>query len=110
MIDWGRVGELRDEIGAEDFAEVAELFLEEVDEVIERLAASPDPKQCETDLHFLKGSALNLGFRDLAELCERGERAAAAGDCGALDLGTVAHSYRKSKALFIARLAPGIAT
>ncbi len=27
MIDWTRVEELRDEIGPEDFAEVAELFL-----------------------------------------------------------------------------------
>jgi hypothetical protein len=30
MIDWDRVQELRDEIGAEAFGEVVELFLEEV--------------------------------------------------------------------------------
>ena len=35
MIDWSRVNELRDEVGAEDFEEVVELFLEEVEEVIE---------------------------------------------------------------------------
>ena len=29
MIDWARVSELRDEVGAEDFDEVVELFLEE---------------------------------------------------------------------------------
>ena len=32
MIDWDRVQELREEVGAEEFAEVIELFLEEVDE------------------------------------------------------------------------------
>ena len=30
MIDWQRVNELRDEVGAEDFEEVVDLFLEEV--------------------------------------------------------------------------------
>ena len=30
MIDWPRVKELKDEIGAEDFGEVVDLFLEEV--------------------------------------------------------------------------------
>ena len=34
MIDWASVSELRDEVGAEDFDEVVELFLEEVDEAI----------------------------------------------------------------------------
>ena len=37
MIDWARVSELRDEVGAEDFDEVVELFLEEVDEAIAAL-------------------------------------------------------------------------
>ena len=34
MIDWACVSELRDEVGVEDFDEVVELFLEEVDEAI----------------------------------------------------------------------------
>ena len=33
MISWERVNELRDEVGQEDFLEVVEIFLEEVDEV-----------------------------------------------------------------------------
>ena len=37
MIDWARVSELRDEVGAEDFDEVVELFLEEVEEAIAAL-------------------------------------------------------------------------
>ena len=77
MIDWDRVAELRDEIGEEDFAEVAELFLEEADEVVARISALDDLDSRQAALHFLKGSALNLGFSDLAQLCQRGEKAAA---------------------------------
>ena len=36
MIDWARVAEFYDEVGAEDFDEVVELFLEEVVEAMER--------------------------------------------------------------------------
>lgn len=42
MINWKRVNELRDEIGPEDFAEVVELFLEEVEQVIDKLREAPD--------------------------------------------------------------------
>ena len=107
MIDWSRVDELRDEIGAEDFAEVVELFLEEVDEIVERLTQAPDPARYREDMHFLKGSALNLGFRTFATHCADGEQMAAAGDCGTIDLGTVLDSYRASKAEFIAQLKAG---
>ncbi|WP_322867234.1 hypothetical protein U5922_014250 [Aquicoccus sp. G2-2] len=37
MIDWRKVTELRDEIGEEDFAEVVDLFLAEIDEAIGQL-------------------------------------------------------------------------
>ena len=58
MIDWDRLKELRDEVGAEDFDEVVELFLDEVEGVMDRLRDSPDVDTLEEDLHFLKGSAL----------------------------------------------------
>jgi HPt (histidine-containing phosphotransfer) domain-containing protein len=79
MIDWDRVASLRGEIGAADFTEVVEMFLAESDAVVARLlAGKPDPT-LESDLHFLKGSALNLGFRHLAALCSAGEKRAAVG-------------------------------
>ena len=62
MIDWSRVDDLRDEVGDEDFREVVDLFLDEVDEVIERMKHHPTHSSIEKDLHFLKGSSLNLGF------------------------------------------------
>jgi len=101
MIDWTRVRELKDEIGEEDFGEVAEMFIAEVEEVIDRLKASPDPSLFEADLHFIKSSALNLGFSDLSALCQTGERQAAGGDAGGVELAPVFASYTASKAAFL---------
>jgi HPt (histidine-containing phosphotransfer) domain-containing protein len=102
MIDWDRVCELRDEIGTEDFAEVVQLFLEETDEVAKKIGKDRDPQALESELHFLKGSALNLGFRDLAALCQIGEKAAATGQGANVDLAKVVAVYEKSKATFAA--------
>ena len=99
MIDWERVNELRGEIGLDDFAEVAAMFLDEADEVIARLASDAGAKVIEADLHFLKGAALNLGFSALSALCQDGERRAAGGD-SSVDLDSVRRTYAESKAAF----------
>lgn len=99
MIDWARVNELRDEIGSDSFDEVAVMFLEEADEAIARLDRSKGAKALESDLHFLKGSALNLGFQTLADLCQIGERLAASGSV-AIDLDQVVDVYTASKRAF----------
>lgn len=101
MIDWARVRELKEEIGEEDFAEVAEMFIAEVEEVIDRLRATPDPTQFEEDLHFIKSSALNLGFAHLSTLCQDGEHKAASGNAESVDLAPVFASYAASKAAFV---------
>lgn len=103
MIKWSRVNELRDEVGAEDFDEVLDLFLEEVDEVISRLKAAPVTGQLEQDLHFLKGSALSLGFSTFSDLCQDGERLSAAGDAADVDLSAIIDGYERSKLLFLAQ-------
>lgn len=72
MIDWLRMSELREEIGQDGFDEVVDVFLEEAEEVVARLLQAPFPTH--EDLHFLKGSALNLGFVAVAQLCQDGER------------------------------------
>lgn len=97
MISWERVNELRSEVGDEDFREVVELFLEEVEEVIARLRDSPEPARVEEDLHFLKGSALNLGFAALGDLCQIGEW-----QPDAVDLVAIVATYEGSKAEFMA--------
>lgn len=74
MIDWNRVEELRAEIGPSDFSEVVEMFIAESDEAIARLQIGRPQPTLEAELHFLKGSALNLGFTELAALCNQGEQ------------------------------------
>jgi HPt (histidine-containing phosphotransfer) domain-containing protein len=104
MIDWGRVNELRAELGGEDFSEVVALFLEEGDELAGKLRAGISAAAVEEDLHFLKGSALNLGLGRLARLCQDGERLAAKGEGEAVDLHEVAEVWDRSKAEFLAGL------
>ena len=104
MIDWPRVEELRDEVGAEDFGEVVELFLEEVEEVIERLIKLDDRSQLEQDLHFLKGSALNLGFQAFSTKCQDGERQSAQGQANTVDVPSIIAEYQTSKSSFISEL------
>jgi histidine phosphotransfer protein HptB len=107
MINWDRVAELRDEIGADGFVEVVELFLEEADEAVVRLAGDRGAATAAglgADLHFLKGSALNLGLVQLADLCQQGERAAARGDSDAVDTDVVRAVYAQSRAALLAGL------
>ena len=104
MIDWTRLDELQDEVGADDFEEVVTLFLEEADEAVERLSPELPPDVLEADFHALKGSALNLGFSQLAEICAHAEKAAATGDLSAIDFGVASETYKSSKAQLAARL------
>ena len=100
MIDWDRVNELRDEVGAEDFSEVIEMFMEEVEETMVRMISVPNPATLEEDMHFLKGSALNLGFKHLSALCQAGEKAAQVGQAETICLEEVFESYAASKTVF----------
>lgn len=104
MIDWGQVRSLRDEVGPEDFEEVVELFLEEVEEVVQRLKGCTDTATLENDMHFLKGSALNLGFESFSKLCQDGENLSAKGQADALDVGSVLACYATSKTAFLNEL------
>ncbi len=101
MIDWSRVDELVDEIGAEDFGEVVELFLDEVENAIVRLEGdAANPVVVEEQMHFLKGAALNLGFEALAQLCVKGEKSAAAGRPEVVAPAQVRQTYEASKQQF----------
>jgi histidine phosphotransfer protein HptB len=105
MIDWKRIDELRQEIGDDDFIEVADMFLEEADQTIRTLEAGLAAAKVEDLLHFLKGSALNLGLSDLAALCQDGERRAAAGEAAQVDLSRIAAIYHASRAALMTGLA-----
>lgn len=104
MIDLARLNQLRSEIGEDDFQEVLTMFLEETDEVTAQLGGPPELQSVESRLHFLKGSALNLGLSSLADLCQAGEKSAAAGNPGGVDLQEVTENYAASKAQLLAYL------
>ena len=105
LIDWHRVAELRNEIGAEHFDEVVALFLTEVQATLDRLPAYPGSLQeVSEQLHFLKGSTLNLGFERLSALCEAGELAITAGLGAPLDPELLRRCYARSREEFLAQL------
>ncbi|WP_417245364.1 Hpt domain-containing protein [Celeribacter sp.] len=105
MIDWKHIEELRTEVGEEDFSEVASIFLEEVDERVARMRNDPNPNSLEQDLHFLKGSSLNLGFTVFSSLCYEGEIAARRGDVALIDLPKLFETYTHSRAEFLKTVA-----
>ncbi|WFE76073.1 Hpt domain-containing protein [Roseinatronobacter sp. S2] len=76
MIDWDRVRELHNEIGEEAFEEVLTLFVEEVDDALARLRMADAADVRMAEFHFLKGAALNLGLREMADVCGRAEELA----------------------------------
>ena len=100
MINWDRVNELRDEVGLEDFREVLAMFLEEVEDTMVRMIAAPNVATLEADMHFLKGSALNLGFAEFGDLCQAGEKAAMRGQGDTICLDEIYESYAASKSVF----------
>lgn len=102
MIDWSRVRQLRDEVGASEFEEVVQIFLDEVQETIDRLHQNTARLELEQNMHFLKGSALSLGFDWFSKLCQDAERNAAAGKASDVDLPAILTVYDDSKAKFLA--------
>lgn len=74
MLDLERIAELREEVGADAFGEVVEMFVEEVEEVLHRLDPSAEFAETADKLHFLRGCALNLGFRRFADECYTREK------------------------------------
>ncbi len=101
MIDWNRVRELRSEIGNDEFTEVVEIFLDEVETEIEVLQGQSGRHNLEAQLHFLKGSALNLGFSDFSTLCQRGEVSARQGEADTIDLSAIFQCYAQSRRVFV---------
>lgn len=101
MIDWDRVVELQEEVGAEDFPEIVDVFLEEVEEALPKLTESCSSSDLEDTLHLLKGCAWNLGFRGLGALCAAGEGLAASGLGSKVNLQEIKDIYEASKADFL---------
>ncbi|MFN3145073.1 MAG: Hpt domain-containing protein [Paracoccaceae bacterium] len=100
MIDWNRVRELHDDVGAEDFAALVDIFLDEADEVTARLGGPPENISTD-DLHFLRGAMLNLGFRQVSALCQTLETRIAGGDRDAEGVAALLDAYKAARAEFL---------
>ncbi|WP_134678414.1 Hpt domain-containing protein [Paracoccus ravus] len=96
MLDWNRIHELQSDVGPDEFALILDLFLDEVEGVILRLARR-NAAQLATDLHFLKGCARTLGFREFGDLCDQGESLTCNGRAADIDLDGLAICYSASK-------------
>lgn len=74
QFDDARLAELQEIFGPEDFCLVVEAFLEEAGQAVATLAemvgSGPDPVR-EAQMHYLVGSARNLGAAALGDLCRR---------------------------------------
>lgn len=103
MINWAQIKQLEEDVGAEDLAEVIEVFLEEVDEAVDILRGANKMTDAELApaLHFLKGSAANLGFAEFADLCSEGEKLANASAGDQVDLSAVVMLYDTSRQEFL---------
>jgi len=107
MIDWQRVTDLRDEIGDEDFQDIVPIFIEEVTEITDKLRTSIKLDELEEDLHALKGSALNLGFSEFSDLCDKGESLAAGGQASSVDITAILAAFDASRTAFLSGLRDG---
>lgn len=108
MIHWPRVNQLRNEVGADEFDEVVQIFMDEVQEVISKLREDTSRTEIEQNLHFLKGSALSLGFDRFSKLCQDGERKAAAGEGSDVNLAEIYSEFDQSRSVFEAGLADNL--
>ena len=71
ILDTAQIEMLR-EMGDDLVTEILESFTEEVEprlNTLEQRCAQRDEKQLKDDIHFVAGSAANLGLLRLAELC-----------------------------------------
>ena len=98
MIDWTRINDLKDELGEEDFEEVFEIFLDEVQDSVDSLKNTPESTALEAILHSVKGNAITVGFSKLAELAGAGE--VKAGQGVSVNLQEIAAAHTDSKAAY----------
>ena len=97
MVNWDRISELTEEVGEDDLAEVLLLFCEEVEDVLEKLPTA-NADTFPAHLHFLKGSALNIGLDEVSRICEMQERRVAADPAVVPEIDLIQTAYDAAKA------------
>lgn len=100
MLNRSRIDELREEVGEDGLAEVVELFCEEVEEVLDELP-SLSPVDLPGRLHFLKGSALNIGMDQVGRLCLDAEARMQSGSPDVPDIAAIRQAFDASRRALI---------
>ena len=102
MIDWTHIKQLETDVGAAEFKNVVALFLDEVDSEIELLRTPVrTPEILKSKMHFLRGSAYYLGFREFGDLCAQNELLADTERAGDIDLNHLILVYDLSRSRFL---------
>ena len=104
MIDWARINELKGEVGEDAVAEVVEIFFEEVDDAMAALGSAATPDSLADALHFLKGSAQNVGMTDVSDACAAQEGEVRAGNRTVADLSTIRSALNTARSDLMAGL------
>lgn len=102
-MDWDRVRDLREDVGEDDLGGIIALFLEETDAVVAQLAAHRSAGELRSDLHFLKGSALNIGMASFAQACHAAEEQLSC-DNGSVDIDLILGLYVQSREALVSGL------
>jgi HPt (histidine-containing phosphotransfer) domain-containing protein len=101
VIDWEQVATLQTAVGRDDFSTIMRVFFKEVEEANAQLTMGVTTDQFRDILHFVKGSALSVGFVELSEQCAQAERNFA-GSHQITSIGKeIITSYEKSKEHFL---------
>lgn len=102
-MDWDRIRDLRADVGEDDLGGIIALFLEETDAVVAQLAAYRSAGELRSDLHFLKGSALNIGMASFAQACQAAEEQLSC-DNGSVDIDLILGLYVQSREALVSGL------
>jgi len=96
MINKDRIEELREEVGEDELDEVIELFCEEVEDVLRDLR-NVSQTEIAAQLHFLKGSAANIGLDGVSDICRQQESLLSESPNAALDISAIISTYEAEK-------------
>ena len=101
MIDWEQVATLQTAVGRDDFSTIMCVFFKEVEEANAQLTMGVTTDQFRDILHFVKGSALSVGFVELSEQCAQAEGNFAGSQQITSFWKEILTSYEKSKEHFL---------
>lgn len=108
MLDWTRISELQNDLGEDGFAELAVMFLDEIEQALDGLPGVSDPVMLAETLHMIKGCALNLGLGTVANCAAQLEQQAAGATGLEQELLALQEKFLASRQEFLSHFDPGM--